>query len=98
MRGWTRASATSDMLRTPGGALGLVLTLVLTALALLAGILAPTDPFASVAQPFSPPSRAHAFGTDDLGRDVLTAIIHGARTSLLVAASVTALAALIGIG
>jgi peptide/nickel transport system permease protein len=98
MPGWTRVSATSEvMLRTPAGAVGLVLTLGLIALALLAGTLAPADPFASVAQPLSPPSRAHVFGTDDLGRDVLTGVIHGARTSLLVVTSVTALAAILGV-
>ena len=85
------------MLRTPAGAIGLVLTLALVALALLADALAPADPFASVAPPLAPPSRAHTFGTDDLGRDVLAGIIHGARTSLLVVASVTALAAIIGV-
>src|SRR5262245_12243905 len=85
------------MLRTPGGAVGLGLTLVLIAMALLADTLAPTDPFASVARPLSPPSRSHAFGTDDLGRDVLAGTIHGARTSLLVVGSVTVLAAIIGI-
>jgi len=85
------------LLRTPSGAVGLGLTVALIALALLAGKLAPADPFASVAQPLSPPSPAHAFGTDDLGRDVLVATIHGARTSLLVVASVTALAAIIGV-
>ena len=85
------------MWRTPAGVLGFVLTLALIALALMAGALAPVDPFASVAPPLSPPSRAHAFGTDDLGRDVLAAVIHGARTSLLVVATVTLLAAIIGI-
>src|SRR5580765_8080651 len=98
MPGWTRVSGTSEqMLRTPAGAVGLVLTLALIALALLADALAPADPFISVAPPLSPPSRAHTFGTDDLGRDVLAGIIHGARTSLLVVASVTALAAIIGV-
>ncbi len=85
------------MWRTPAGVLGFVLTLALIALALMAGALAPADPFAPVAPPLSPPSRAHAFGTDDLGRDVLAAVIHGARTSLLVVATVTLLAAIIGI-
>ena len=85
------------MCRTPAGAVGLVLTLALIALAIMADALAPTDPFASVAPPLSPPSRAHAFGTDDLGRDVLAGVIHGARTSVLVVASVTLLAAMIGI-
>jgi peptide/nickel transport system permease protein len=77
--------------------LGLVLTLSLITLAILADTLVPADPFASVAPPLSPPSRAHAFGTDDLGRDVLAGIVHGARTSLLVVTSVTVLAAIIGI-
>lgn len=85
------------MLKTTGGAIGFFLILALIVLALLANTLAPADPFASVAQPLSPPSRAHTFGTDDLGRDVLTGIIHGARTSLLVVTSVTALASIIGI-
>jgi peptide/nickel transport system permease protein len=85
------------MCRTPAGAVGLVLTLALIALAIMADALAPVDPFASVAPPLSPPSRAHAFGTDDLGRDVLAGVIHGARTSVLVVASVTLLAAIIGI-
>ena len=85
------------MLRTPGGTVGLVLTLALLAVAVFANILAPADPFASVGRPLSPPSHGHAFGTDDLGRDVLTGIIHGARTSLLVVASVTVLAAIIGV-
>jgi peptide/nickel transport system permease protein len=98
MPGWTRVSGTNElMFRTPAGAIGLVLTLALVALALLADALAPADPFTSVAPPLSPPSRAHAFGTDDLGRDVLAGIIHGARTSILVVASVTALAAIIGV-
>ncbi len=85
------------MLTTRAGTAGLLLTLTLIVLALLANILAPTDPFASVGRPLSPPSRAHLFGTDDLGRDVLTGVIHGARTSLLVVASVTALVAIIGV-
>lgn len=85
------------MLRTPAAAVGLILTLALIALALLADLLASPDPFASVAPPLLAPSRAHAFGTDDLGRDVLAGVIHGARTSLLVVASVTALAAVIGV-
>lgn len=98
MRGWTHVSGTSDsVFRTPAGVVGLVLTLALVAMALLADSLAPVNPFASVAPPLTPPSRAHAFGTDDLGRDVLAGIIHGARTSLLVVASVTALAAIIGV-
>lgn len=60
-----------------------LLTLVLTAI--FADVLAPYDPLA--AQPeirLAAPSRAHPFGTDDIGRDVFSRIIHGARISLWV--------------
>lgn len=45
-----------------------------------------------------PPSFAHPFGTDDLGRDVLSRVIYGARTAFLVAVLVTVVAVLIGVG
>jgi peptide/nickel transport system permease protein len=87
----------SDVVRTPGGMVGIGLMLGLTVLAILAHVIAPTDPFASVASPLAPPSRTHAFGTDDLGRDVLAGIVHGTRTSLTVTFSVIAMASLIGV-
>jgi peptide/nickel transport system permease protein len=96
MPGWTRAFATSDT-RLTGVAVGMALTLALVIVAVFAGAIAPVDPFASVAPPLSPPSRAHALGTDDLGRDLLAGIVHGARTSLLVVLSVTLLASVIGV-
>jgi peptide/nickel transport system permease protein len=77
--------------------LGLGITGSLLAVALLAPHIAPADPFASIAPPLRPPSAAHPMGTDDLGRDLLAGVIHGARTSLFVAFAVTALASLLGI-
>lgn len=50
------------------------------------------------AAPFLPPSLAHPFGTDDLGRDLLSAVIAGGRTSLLVGALSVTLALAIGTG
>ncbi len=44
------------------------------------------------------PSLVHWFGTDDLGRDVLSRVIYGARTALLVAIVVTGIALTIGVG
>ena len=82
---------------TPAALAGLALSLVLIGVALLAGRLAPDDPFRSVAAPLTPPSLTHPMGTDDLGRDVLAGVIHGARTSLVVTFSVTVLAALVGV-
>jgi peptide/nickel transport system permease protein len=65
--------------------------------AVLAGRIAPADPFASVGPALSPPTLAHPMGTDDLGRDLLVGVAHGTRTSLVVAFAVTMLAGVIGI-
>ncbi len=62
---------------------GLIVLLVL--MAIFADVLAPYDPLA--AQPeirLSAPSRAHLFGTDDIGRDVFSRVVHGSRISLWV--------------
>jgi len=113
MPGSTRAFATSDVdvgrgwlappararrvLGTAAAAARLAIGVAWVVVAALAPVIAPADPFASVAAPLSPPARGHLFGTDDLGRDVLSGVVHGARTSLLVVSTVTALAALIGV-
>jgi peptide/nickel transport system permease protein len=87
----------SEVLRTPAGLAGAALTVALVVLAALAPVLAPADPFASVGAPLTPPSRSHALGTDDLGRDVCSGILHGTRTSLVVALGVVAIAATLGV-
>src|SRR5215475_8272600 len=97
MRGWTRGFGMSNAHRTPGAVLGFTLTLVFIGLALLAHVVAPTNPFASVGSPLTPPSRAFTLGTDDLGRDVFSGIVHGTRTSLTVAFAVSAIASILGI-
>lgn len=76
--------------------LGLLLLTPGLLAALAAPQLAPADPFVSVGAPLEPPSAAHLLGTDDLGRDLLSAVIYGARTSLLVGGAVAALALAIG--
>jgi peptide/nickel transport system permease protein len=83
--------------RSAAGGLGIGITGVLIVVAVLASWIAPGDPFAPVGKPLSPPSPAHLMGTDDLGRDLLAGVVHGARTSLVVACAVTALAGLLGI-
>jgi ABC-type dipeptide/oligopeptide/nickel transport system permease subunit len=73
------------MKRKPLGALSAALLVVLVLTAIFADVLAPYDPLAT--QPeirLAAPSRAHPFGTDDIGRDVLSRIIHGSRISLWV--------------
>jgi peptide/nickel transport system permease protein len=81
----------------PARLVGVGLTGVFLAVAVLADWLAPTDPFAAVGPPLQPPSAAYPLGTDDLGRDLLAGIIHGARTSALVVLTVTCVATLVGV-
>src|SRR5215470_10674303 len=64
--------------------------------AVAAPLLAPTSPFAIVAKPFSPPFGEFLFGTDSLGRSLLAGLIHGARTSLLIAIIATLAAVAFG--
>ena len=85
------------ILGSGSGRVGVVLTCGLLAVALLAGRIAPADPFASVGPPLSAPMLAHPMGTDDLGRDLLSGVAHGARTSLLLALIVSALTGVIGV-
>jgi peptide/nickel transport system permease protein len=96
LRRWPRAS-TWRALKSTAALAGLALSVVLVGIAVLAHRLAPDDPFQSVAAPLTPPSLEHPMGTDDLGRDVLSGVIHGARTSLTVALSVTVLASVVGV-
>lgn len=85
------------VLATPAALLGAALLAVVLVGGLLAGVFGPTDPFASVAAPLQPPSPAHPMGTDDLGRDVLSGVMHGARTSLIIVLSVLGIAGPIGV-
>ena len=76
---------------------GLVCLAVLVILALFAPWIAPYDPAAiHLHVRLASPSAAHWFGTDELGRDVLSRVIYGARISMLVASSVVALALVSG--
>jgi ABC-type dipeptide/oligopeptide/nickel transport system permease subunit len=71
--------------RKPLGLASAAVLSVLVLTAIFADVLAPYDPLAT--QPeirLSSPSPAHVFGTDDIGRDVLSRVIHGARISLWV--------------
>jgi peptide/nickel transport system permease protein len=66
---------------------GFLMVLSLVVIAAAAPILAPHDPTRAVAPTYgepAPPSRAFPLGTDELGRDVLSRIVYGARVSLIV--------------
>jgi len=77
----------------PAGALGLAIVALICAAAALAPWLAPYDPDAlDVLNRFSGPSAAHWLGSDHLGRDLLSRLIHGATVALGVALSAIAAA------
>ena len=64
--------------------------------ALLAPWIAPHDPWALLGRPLAPPGSEFALGSDLLGRDLLSGLIHGARVSLLIGLASTACAIVIG--
>jgi peptide/nickel transport system permease protein len=77
---------------------GALLTVALILVALAAPLISPFDPNSQdTFRRLEPPSRQHPLGLDDLGRDVLSRILWGARVSLRVGFSVVILASAIGI-
>lgn len=71
---------------------------VLLVMALFSGVLAPADPLRINARNIlKSPSAQHVLGTDQLGRDLLSRVIYGARVSLGVAAAAVTLATLVGV-
>lgn len=86
------------LLRNFAFALGLALTLLLVIAAIAAPLLATHDPFhQETGRRLEAPSEEHPLGLDDLGRDVWSRIVFGARVSLRVGFSVVLLASLIGV-
>ncbi len=77
------------LLEKPAAVLSLLFVLGMILLGLLAPVIAQTEPnFVNPADRLAEPSAAYWFGTDDLGRDVFSRVIHGARISLLVGITV----------
>jgi len=86
------------LMAEPLGIMGGTIVLVFVIMALFAPWLAPYDPLKiDVMHKFASPSLAHWAGTDQLGRDLLSRIIYGARTALGVAVTATGIAGLAGI-
>jgi peptide/nickel transport system permease protein len=82
----------------PLAALGIVLLIIFIACAVFAPWLAPYDPATlDLTGRLMAPSAAHWFGTDELGRDILSRTIYGARISMIVAVSVVGLSLTVGL-
>jgi peptide/nickel transport system permease protein len=82
----------------PLAAVGVVLIVIFVISALFAPWIAPQDP-AHIELPtrLSSPSTAHWFGTDELGRDILSRVIYGSRISMLVGSSVVVVSLTLGL-
>ena len=85
------------LVHMPAGVVGLVLSAAVVLVALFADQLAPGDPFAAAGGSLDPPSGDHWMGTDNLRRDILRGVVHGARTSMTVVVAVVAIASVLGI-
>jgi len=77
--------------------IGAVLMAVMLVLGTLGPLVAGNPTRMDVASRLSPPSALHWFGTDDVGRDVFSRVIHGARLSLLVGSAVVAFSLVVGV-
>ncbi|WP_084516403.1 dipeptide/oligopeptide/nickel ABC transporter permease/ATP-binding protein [Microtetraspora niveoalba] len=96
--GAARRPVRASRLRRPAVLWCAVFLGVLVLVALAAPLLAPYDPLAlDIKNKLASPSVAHWLGTDDLGRDVLSRLIYGARTSVVASAEVVAVALLLGV-
>lgn len=83
--------------RHPGAVAGLVVLSIIVIAVILAP-LSPYDPLATdMSSRLEPPSWQHPFGTDQLGRDMLTRVLYGGRISLLVGFLVVFITLLIGV-
>lgn len=82
--------------RKPLALVGLVVAGLWILIAITAPWIAPFDPLSQGAARFLPPSSDHWFGTDELGRDVFSRVLHGARVSLPLAILLVVLAGTIG--
>jgi peptide/nickel transport system permease protein len=76
---------------------GAAIVIVVLVTGLLAPVIAPADPIKITPDALAPPSGHHPFGTDDLGRDVFSRVLYGARISPLVGLVAVAISALAGV-
>jgi peptide/nickel transport system permease protein len=89
--------ALQNLFERPSAVVGLAIIILFVGLAIFASLVAPYDPIAtSWSSVRKAPSAAHWFGTDELGRDMLSRVIFGTRASLL--AGVISVSIAVGIG
>ncbi|CAN0654284.1 ABC transporter permease [Nitratireductor aquimarinus] len=86
------------LLRNPLAVVGALIVLVLVVMAIFAPLIAPYSPVGQdLANRLMPPSAEHWMGTDELGRDIYSRVVYGARITLLIVTMVAVIAAPIGL-
>ncbi|MGH3680110.1 MAG: ABC transporter permease [Natronosporangium sp.] len=94
----SRRRALRRVLRNPLSAAGLVVVVVVLLAAVLADLLAPYSPtLVDFDATLQPPSPEHWFGTDELGRDQLSRVLHGVRVSVIVGVMSVLLSLVVGV-
>ncbi|MCR6670763.1 ABC transporter permease [Devosia ginsengisoli] len=87
-----------QILRNPSGLIGAAIIVLLVLAAILAPLLATHNPYAqNLQQVLLPPGADHWFGTDNLGRDIYSRIVYGARATLTIVCIVSVIVGPIGI-
>ncbi|QIM19628.1 ABC transporter permease [Leucobacter coleopterorum] len=90
---WLRVS---PAFKTPLAITGLGIALVWMLIAVFAGVIAPFDPLEQAFDRLQPPSSEHLFGTDQVGRDVLSRVVFGAQISLPLALALVVASMIVG--
>ncbi|MGZ8691714.1 MAG: ABC transporter permease [Gaiellaceae bacterium] len=96
MRARRRGGRLRPAWRQPLAVVGSMIAVAWLVVAIFAPLIAPYDPLAQNFALSQGPSGAHLFGTDELGRDVLSRVIYGSRVSVPIALLLVTLAGLIG--
>lgn len=99
-----RGASLRRLSRSPAGTLGLAIVLLVILMAILAPVISPHDPQKQdITQRLKPPawveggSAEHLLGTDGVGRDILSRVIHGSRISLVVGLVAAVFSAVVGV-
>ena len=93
----TRPSRLTRLRREPDLVLGVLLLVFVALVALFPGLFTSASPVAvNVDLAMEPPSVAHPFGTDDVGRDILARVVYGARVTLSICAGALMISAFVG--
>lgn len=85
------------LLKKPLFLIGIMIIFVLIVLSTIPGVIAPHDPYRiNPSNRLSPPNSEHLFGTDALGRDLLSRVIYGTRISLVIGIVVVVIVSVVG--